>query len=164
MRTWTFIGAVGLSLAACGGDSKGGDTGATGGDEFSEELGELDGLIDGFESWEQPVPGITESGNGHPAYVENWANTAAVDTINAGGGGDMPDGAVLVKQGYNDEAGTDEGNLTVMWKTGGDWFWAAYKPDGSVQVAGYTADVQGPCVGCHESNGGQQDLVITYDW
>jgi len=160
MRTTTTL-VFALTLAACGGSEKNGDTAAAGGD-FADEVAAVEDAIAGYESWAQPAPGIVASGNGHPAFVQNWANTVAVDAIDAGGGGDMPDGAILVKQGYNDEAGTDLGNLTVMWKTEGDWFWVAFNPGGSAVVSGYTADVQGPCVGCHEANAEQQDLVITY--
>jgi hypothetical protein len=151
---------AGVGLAACGGNEKGGDTGGA----ESAEVAEVRAAIDGYASWPQPEPGIIASSAGHGDYVQNWVNPTADAHIAAAAGGDMPDGSILVKQGYADAAGTELANLTVMHKTGGDWFWVAFKPDGSVAVEGYTADVQGACVGCHEADPGQQDLVVTYDW
>lgn len=151
-----------LSLTACGSDAKGdGDTGLSAGSAKAEELR---GLIDGHESWPQRVDGITPSGNGHGAFVQNWLNTTADAHVAMGDGSAMPDDAILVKQGYSDEAGAELGNLTVMWKTEGDWFWVAFNPAGDVIQEGFTADVEGPCSGCHTSDPGQQDLVISYDW
>ncbi len=160
MRGWMIW--MPLVLVACGGGEKGGDTGSLGTD--SAEVEELRGLIEGYDSWPQPVAGIAASSAGHGAFVENWLNDTANATVAAQAGGDMPDGAILIKQGYSDEAGTDKANLTVMWKTGGDWFWVAFKPDGSVATEGFTADMGAPCVSCHEADEGQQDLVVTYDW
>lgn len=160
MRTLCILALVGAS--ACGGDGKGdGDTGVLAGSAMAEELR---GRIEGYEGWTQRIDGITPSGNGHGDFVQNWLNDAADAHVAMGDGSAMPDDAILVKQGYGDAAGDDLGNLTVMWKTQGDWFWVAFSPAGDVLQEGFTADVQGPCSGCHSADPGQQDLVISYDW
>lgn len=141
-----------LSLACSTGAAPGGDTGDT--------LAELDAELEGYESWGQLADweGVVPSDDGtHGSHVEIWLNDAAMDTIDAAAGDDMPDGAILAKQGYNDADGTDLGNLTVMYKTGGEWFWASWAADGSLNMAG---DLSG-CTGCHSSG---QDMVRVTTW
>jgi len=158
-RTWMFL--AGLALVACGSDDeKGGDTGAT--DPNAELNAELTDLIEGYDAWPQVEAGIVPSAAVHGEYVENWLNTPAKAVVDAQAGEAMPDGAILVKQGYDDELGDSEKNLTVMWKTDGEWFWAQYNSGGDLTKSGFQLD---GCVECHEGDAGQQDDgVISYDW
>ena len=88
--------AASLVLVACGGDKDGSGDSAAGGGDYADEVAAVESAISGFEGWDQPVPGIVASGNGHPQFVQNWANDVAVDTINAAvarhGGGKGPVG------------------------------------------------------------------------
>ena len=151
---WMFA----LVGAACGSETKNGDGTTLGTDPMLEEL---EGLIAGYEGWPQVEQGVVDGTTVHGDHIENWPNDVAKAHIDAAAGGDMPDGAVLVKQGYNDAAGTDPKNLTVMWKTGGEWYWASWNAAGENVEAGF--DVPG-CVNCHEATPGGQDLVFSYSW
>jgi hypothetical protein len=52
-----------------------------------------------------------------------------------------------------------------MWKTEGEWFWAQYDATGENKAGDFTGgDSVASCVGCHESDPSQQDLVVTYNW
>ncbi len=159
MRSMTWIATV--ALVACGGGDgeKGSDTGTNPNAELDAEL---EGLIDGYEAWPQIEAGIVPSAAVHGEYVENWLNDTAKTVVDAGMGEPMPDGSILVKQGYDDELGDSLKNLTVMWKTGGEWYWAQYGSDGALKTSGF--ELEG-CVECHEGDPDQQDGgVITYDW
>ncbi|RME20870.1 MAG: hypothetical protein D6798_19450 [Deltaproteobacteria bacterium] len=151
-------------LAACG-DKGGDDTGgavdadlATAQDIWSE--------IAGYDSWNQTADwtGIQESADGtHGSHVQIWLNDLAYDTIEAGAGGDMPDGAILVKEGYSDSSGASLNAITAMKKISGfdsehgDWFWVNYSEDGTVNMYGS----ESACYGCHESG---QDYVRFTTW
>lgn len=162
--------AGGLLLAACSG---GEDTEPTSSDTDTLDTSdadvqlalELEALIDGYTGWQQleAWTGIVYSEDGtHGDYVQIWYNDVAFDTVETGGGGGMADGAILVKQGYSDEDGTQKNNLTVMWKnseyagsTG--WFWANWSSEGVLNAYG---EPNG-CVSCHASG---QDYVTTATW
>jgi len=147
-----------MTLFACtkgdAGDS-GTDSGAVGGDEAAAALW---AEIDGYDSWGQDDvwAGIQPSSDGtHGDFVQIWGNDAAIGST---GDATAAEGSILVKQGYNDDAGADpKSNLTVIWKSadyGGDdgWFWGNYGADGSVNVAGASGDdAVGGCTGCHSS-------------
>jgi hypothetical protein len=95
--------------------------------------------------WEGVVP--SESTHGDSAY-------AALNNSEP-----VPEGGIIVKDGYNDEDGTDQKAITAMQKIegynpdAGDWFWAAYGVDGSVSTSG-KADF---CISCHSSG---EDYVV----
>ncbi|MCB9780912.1 MAG: cytochrome P460 family protein [Alphaproteobacteria bacterium] len=167
-----LAGALALSagsLVGCG--DKDGDTGVgdDGDSKDDANLATAQALwteIDGYEGWSQTADwiGIQPSVDGtHGDYVQIWANTTAYGTITGGGGGDMPDGAVLVKEGYDDETGSTLTGITVMKKVdgfdadNGDWFWAKYQADGTIELYG---SVSG-CSGCHSSG---QDYVQFETW
>jgi hypothetical protein len=95
--------ALATLALACGSDAKEGDASTTAGN--AEMVVELDDLLVGYEDWPQVDAGIFSSNAGHGAYVENWLNQTALDTVNAGAGGDMPDGAILVKHGLQRRSG-----------------------------------------------------------
>ena len=153
-----------LVILACGADKA--DSGSSIiSDEDSRAIG-LWSDLEGYDTWEQHADwtGVVASEDGtHGDYVSIWMNDSAAATINAGAGEDMPEGAIIVKEGYSDEAGAEIGGLTVMLKEEGwgddGWFWAKFAADGSgdVELAGSVS----ACAGCHASG---QDGVLFTAW
>ena len=151
-----------FGLAGCN-DKTGGDSGDSV-DPDSTLAAELWEAISGYSLWAQhpDFQGIQESVDGtHGAYVQVWYDSSAEEAILAGT--EIPDGGILVKQGYADAEGSELGNLTVMWKVEGydpdnaDWFWARYTPDtGEVTLAGAVS----ACSDCHKSQDVDDDLVL----
>ncbi len=154
-----------LLLCVLGGcnDKSGSDSG----DSVDSDLAlaaELWEAISGYNFWGQHPDflGIQESADGtHGAFVQVWYDSSAEAAILEGS--EIPDGSILVKQGYGDAEGTELLNLTVMWKIDGydpdnaDWFWARYLPDtGEVTLAG----AESACSGCHKSQDVDNDLVL----
>ena len=126
---------------------------------YEAELLDLEEALEGYESWNQ-LPdweGIQASDTSHDNYTEIWFNDIAWDTLQAAAGEDMPDGAVIAKQSYKDEAGAELANFTVMMKTDGEWFWAAFNPAGENVQAGQPSF----CVDCHAPG---QDSVLVTTW
>jgi hypothetical protein len=154
-----------LTLLACGSDN--GETGSTPviSDEDTRAIDLWDELS-GYETWEQHADwtGIVASEDGtHGDFVSIWMNDTAAAAINTGGGGDLPEGSIIVKEGYNDEAGADMKGLTVMLKEEGwgddGWFWAKFDTDGGggIQLSGAAS----ACSDCHASG---QDAVLFTTW
>ena len=143
--------ALSLALGACG-DAAPSD------EELTTEAWEA---IQGYASWGQVDPwiGIQPSGRAHGAYVQNWFNDAA----EANHGGTIPDGGIAVKENYETADGREPIAIFVMYKVegydpdNGDWFYARYAPDGTVDVAGQDA---GSCAGCH-NDGADVDRLLT---
>ena len=121
--------------------------------EFDEMASDLWTEIDGLDSWSQYEgwEGIVASSSVHGDFVQIWLNDAAMTAITAGD--EIPDGAILLKETYNDAEGTELKDITVMKKVdgynpdGSDWYWAQYLEDGTIQGAG-SPDM---CTGCHSS-------------
>ena len=71
-----------------------------------------------------------------------------------------PEGAILVKENYDNNKNLVA--LTVMAKVAdfdpdnGDWFWASYRPDGTVNAAGGL----GGCISCHEGMRSNDFVII----
>ena len=152
MQMLTMVMVSGLLLVAC--DEKGSDSGLDTGSEDTQIAAELWTAMSGYSSWNQldDWSGIVTSTDGtHGAYVQIWANDLAYDALVAGTA--VPDGGIVVKEGYTDEAGTDLTGVTAMQKiTGydadsGDWFWAKYDTAGAASVTGASAG----CYGCHSA-------------
>ncbi len=153
-------------LAACG-DKGGDDSGSPAGGATDAELAaSLWTEIADHASWEQVSgwEGIQPSTDGtHGDYVQIWVNPDAAATLAAAAGGEMPDGAVIVKEGYADGAGASVNAVTAMKKIAGyapdagDWFWAAYDTEGNVMTAGQSSS----CVDCHALG---QDYVRFTTW
>lgn len=117
----------------------------------------------------------------HGAVLRTFVNPIAMASIQASAG-DFAPGSIIVKENHitghltnnSEEVKVTpeilqnfEGNLesvTVMAKVigynpeAGDWFWAKYQADGSIQAAGAVAG----CIGCH-SDVADQDYVYTVD-
>lgn len=138
-----------ISLLACG-DTNHSDAG--GSSEEDQALADsLWDAIQDYDTWGNPpnwgtTPVLSDSHSG--AYVVIWID----DTLSAWDAtGSAPEGAIAVKEAFADEAGTTLKNYTVMQKIAGydsahgDWFWAAFSPDGVVSTAG---QVEG-CYSCH---------------
>ena len=75
----------------------------------------------------------------------------------------MPEGAIIVKEGYDDVDGTIVTGVTVMSRESGwgdsGWFWAKYDP-ADPEPAQYAGEVSG-CTGCHSAG---QDSVMFTTW
>lgn len=154
--------ALSLPLIACGG-SDGGETPTPGSDDaYAAEL--YSSFADGqYEGWSTvPAEGaeLSVSGDHSGNYVITYANGTAADAL-ADWSGTMPDGGLLLKVQYSDEAGTELAGYTVMEKVegfnpeGGDWFWAGYQADGTTYAAGAASG----CIGCHSAGG--EDYIRT---
>ena len=154
-----------LALLACGSDNEKSGSDSVISDEDARAIDLWDELS-GYETWEQHSDwtGMVLSEDGtHGDYVSIWMNDAAAAAIDSGDGGDLPEGSIIVKEGYNDEAVADMKGLTVMLKEEGwgddGWFWAKYPTDGSgiATIAGTSSG----CTGCHSTG---QDSVRFTSW
>lgn len=145
MRSTLFLAALSATaLMGCAGDAST-DTGAFDDDQIAADLWEE---IAGYDSWSQTDEwtGVQPSGRVHGAYVQIWHNQLAFDNTS----GEAPDGAISVKENY--DAADGEPNKVFVQKKiagydpdNGDWFWARYSTDGTVETAG---SVSG-CYDCH---------------
>lgn len=147
-----------FALTACGG-AKNDDSGGPSDEALAAGLW---AAMDGYTSWNQisTWEGIQPSHDGtHGAYVQIWADDDALAALEAGE--PVPDGAILVKEGYSDVDGTPTGTLTAPRVTAmqkiegyapddGDWFWARYFGDtGEIDsIAGQSS----ACTGCHSAD------------
>ncbi|MBW1988886.1 MAG: cytochrome P460 family protein [Deltaproteobacteria bacterium] len=112
-----------------------------------------------YEKWGM-FPGYTgmyEGQSPHGAYLKLYANEKAV--MAAEKGEPMPPGAILVKENYAKDQKTLMA-ITPMYKVpgynpdGGNWFWAKYKPDGTVDASGKVNS----CIQCHTP---QKDYIFS---
>ena len=105
-----------------------------------------------YQKWEHwpGLPGVYEGKPPHGAFLQVFANDAAMKAARAGGV--MPSGAIVVKENIGLDGKTVMA-ITPMYKLkgynpeGGDWFWAKYKADGSIAKEGKV----GGCIKCHEA-------------
>jgi hypothetical protein len=113
---------------------------------------------DPYQSWAL-YPGKDKLYTGkhpHGALLTSYVNEIAVKGINKKVG-TLADGAIIVKENYMPDKTL--GAVTVMYRVkgynpdAGDWFWAKYKADGSIEKAGKVAG----CIGCHTA-------AISNDW
>lgn len=96
----------------------------------------------------------------HGALLRTFVNDIAYDAIRARAGR-YPVGALLVKDNHMPDG--QLAAITLMLKMpegyypeGGDWFWAKYLPDGTVEAAGKVA----ACAACH-AQAKAQDYVFS---
>lgn len=111
-----------------------------------------------YEQW--PLfPGtekLYEGKHPHGAFLTTYVNEVALKGINDKVG-TLADGAIVVKENYSPEKKLAA--VTIMYRVkgynqdAGDWFWAKYKADGSIEKEGKVAG----CIGCHTA-------VISNDW
>lgn len=151
---------IGLVLMSVGCGEKDADTGADNEVAYEETLLLWNDIQD-MESWEQYEgwEGIVPSSSVHGDYVQIWLNEAANNALTTGS--DLPDGAIIAKQTFDDANGDTLKDITVMQKIegfnpeGNGWFWAQYLEDGTVQNEGSPA----MCTGCHA--GGNDYVLFT---
>ncbi len=99
---------------------------------------------------------LYEGKHPHGAFLTTYVNDLALAGFKARIG-TLADGAIIVKENYI----TDKilGAVTVMYRVkgfdpeAGDWFWAKYGADGSIEKEGKVAG----CIGCHTA-------AINNDW
>ena len=145
------------ALSACA--SKGGDTAGSLDDATQALVDELLAASAGYDTWAQTQDwsGVRPtSGGAHGDSVQIWWNDLAFSAYEAGGAAPLPEGSILIKEGYNDAEGTDLKAVTYLWKNDG-LFWLT-TIDGSVTDAGYDYAY---CLGCHE---GAPDGVLSTTW
>jgi len=101
-----------------------------------------------------------------PTHFRTYANAAAHDAIVADAY-PMPDASIIAKQNFvTSGADTSLDAITVMFKRAGydvehgDWFWAKYKPNGQVEVAGRVT----MCSGCHQGASMRYGTERDYVW
>ncbi len=158
---WCLVLACGVNSAENGdsGDGNGSDTGFS--TEVQAYLEQSEVALEGYEDWDQldDWTGIQPGESVHGDYVEIWLNSEAFETIQDQTSADMPVGALLAKQGWDEADGTSARNFTVMYKVDADygWFWASWSSDGEVLMAGQPD----ACTGCHSAG---QDSVLFTTW
>lgn len=150
----TVLSASLLLLTACGSPS-------------DEELAaDLWTAIDGYDSWAQADAwtGVQPHAGSHggASHVQMWFN----DVADGAYGDTIPDGGISVKETYDSADGAAL-KIFVMEKidgyddANGDWFYARYSPDGTVDTAGADAS---SCAACHNgASEGDRLLSVTTD-
>jgi len=99
----------------------------------------------------------------HGALLTTYLNPAAAQAA-ADGAGQMPPGAIVVKDNFMPDGML--GASTVMYKIegynpeAGDWWWAKFMPDGSVDMDGMAQGRVEMCIGCH-AKGADNDYLLT---
>tara|TARA_Y100000748_G_scaffold302716_1_gene305598 strand:+ start:1713 stop:2189 length:477 start_codon:yes stop_codon:yes gene_type:complete len=123
--------------------------------------------IQGYETWDQnpELLGIQPGDSPHGEYVQIWINDVAKEFFNAERDDDLlPDGSIIVKEGYSDQNGSNMNKITIMKKINSfdpdnnDWFWANYNENGS--LGGKSGKVSS-CYSCHVSG---KDYIISRTW
>ena len=102
-----------------------------------------------YEKWNQwpGMKGMYEGQSPHGEYLKLYLNEKAYQAATTGG--EMPDGAILVKENYNKEK--ELVAITPMYRTqgynpdAGDWFWTKYGDNGKVMASGKVQS----CIDCH---------------
>ncbi|MFQ5858818.1 MAG: cytochrome P460 family protein [Anaerolineae bacterium] len=114
------------------------------------------------ENW-ITVPGkgtLYKGQSPHGALLSTYLNPEAAEAMKLKKG-DMAADAIIVKENYMPDGTLDA--LTVMYKEPGydpdhgDWFWAKFGADGTVQAAGKPAG----CISCHGS-ARSNDYIFTF--
>ena len=155
----SVFGWLVLGLGGCTGPPV--DTGGEDPDALLAE--ELFEAISSYRDWPQhpDFAGVQVSDAGHGPTVQLWLNTLASEALVAGDG--VPDGGILVKEGYGDEVVGDLSVVTVMWKRDGydpdhaDWFWARFDPETDEATH---AGQESACYSCHESLDEDGDYLL----
>tara|TARA_R110002126_G_scaffold4498_3_gene23663 strand:- start:22662 stop:23129 length:468 start_codon:yes stop_codon:yes gene_type:complete len=106
--------------------------------------------MQGYQDWAQfeDFEGIVDGDTVHGDYVQVWVND-----IGAADPAGLPYGTIIVKEGYDDEAGTDLNMITVMHRIEGydvdhnDWYYASYSAAGKATNSGAVSF----CIKCHDN-------------
>ena len=100
-------------------------------------------------------PGQSPHGVWHSVY----GNNTLFDALPAENA-EAPEGAIIVKENFDADKALK--SLTVMAKVSewdednGDWFWANYRPDGTINAEGSV----GGCISCHEGMKDNDYVII----
>ncbi len=138
-------------------------SGITGDAPTGESLFTLITETDPYQDWAQ-FPGLEdvfESAPPHGPMARAFIN-AQVEEALISFSGQLPDGAIIVKDSFGESESDETEGLTVMWKVKGfdpdnnDWFWANFSRDGEVKVEGKV----GSCVACHGSARGNDFVYL----
>ena len=124
-----------------------------------------------FRNW-APVPGKSDDffrgESPHGAFLKMYLSRGA-----AGSPSDLPVESILVKENYADDRTTLD-SITIMYRIEGydsehgNWFWAKYKPDGTLAQApedkggAMLAGKVEACIQCHSGANGD-DYVFFND-
>ncbi len=118
-----------------------------------------------YKYWPDPSrEGFYETELPHGAFVRTFVNDAAF-SVAEDFPGEMPYGSIIVKENYPPGDKENMAALTIMYKVAGynpeagDWFWAEYAPDGTVEAAGKVAG----CIDCH-SQPGAYDYILSWEF
>lgn len=111
---------------------------------------------DPFEAWAQfpGQEGTIESLPPHGPMARVFIN-ALVESALEDFSGRLPDGSIIVKESFGENADEKANALAIMWKVSGfdpgnnDWFWANITPEGVVTAEGR---IEG-CANCHRAAG-----------
>ena len=94
-----------------------------------------------------------------------WVNTIAKEFFDIAQTDDLlPEGSIIVKEGYSDSSGSELNKITIMKKINGfdpehnDWFWANYNEGGG--LGGANGSVSS-CYSCHTSG---KDYLSSITW
>jgi hypothetical protein len=144
--------ALGMLPALAAGDMPGADAAA---------LWKYISQTSPYQKWGQfpDKKGMHASQSPHGANVQVFANQEALAAKQA----PLPFGAIIVKDGMDQNQKLT--SVVVMYKVkgynpeAGDWFWANYKPDGTVGAAGKLA----PCISCHSPKAAN-DYVFSHSF
>jgi len=102
------------------------------------------------------VEGIMDGNAPHGAFIQTFVNDKALEPTEAG----YPYGSLIVKENYMPDRTLAK--LTIMYKVkgydpqSGDWFWAVYSPDGTIEGEGKMQS----CIGCHSVRADQDHVFL----
>ncbi len=109
-------------------------------DDFRNAYGRAPG-------WEEPR--APRAGGPHGSFVDIYINQVMVDAIqDAIPLTAWPEGSIVVKEGWATADAVDAEFLVAMKRGRDGWFWAEWRGDGSLVVAGDDAPA---CVKCHDT-------------
>ena len=139
-------------------------------DELSDDQQKANEIWDemsGYQSWSQisDFSGVQSSNSVHGSYVQVWINEIAESFLSdSTSSGQLPNGSLIVKEGYSDSNGSDISKITIMKKIEGydtsnnNWYWANYNPGGDL---GGKNGKEAFCYNCHASG---QDYLLSTTW
>lgn len=118
---------------------------------------------DGYRDWARPpgwdAPLSPAAGGPHGSFLDLYVNDVMQDAITAGTAmTEWPEGSIVAKDAYTDDAGENLRFIALMEKEDGKWFWAEYRDDDAVVAAGLEEPT---CTGCHDA-GADGVLAFTF--
>lgn len=154
--------AMGCVLAGCPGSMPvTGDDAPTG-----QSLFTLITDTDPYQQWAQfpSAQGVIESAAPHGPMAQVFINSVVQEAM-GDFTGELPAGAVIVKENLGESSSDKAESLTIMWKVEGfdpdnhNWFWTNVSPQGEVRAEGRVDD----CMNCH-SGARDNDFVFLHQF